>query len=303
MIELGSVVRLVLLWLATAGHHAASTPPSDESAVRSFRTEQLLKVSKPEDAGDAVDTAKSQREEDVVHDPWFAHYVGHGMCAFVKVIPCVHISQFELQVNTDGRVTPSQTFADSIALMETISRLKKVHPSLAPSPTYFPVISSSPNPLFIAAALSVILGSRIRKSCYAILGRLYTFTHTTRPEHKLVRTGLYKRVRHPAYVGSVVMRIGMVGVLGSDGGWLRAVVGNGPSSFAEIWTWLFDRNEAWTICATRAGWLMFMGWSIVELSALFLRARREDATLRARFGREWEDYAKEVPRMFVPHIL
>ena len=54
-------------------------------------------------------------------------------------------------------------------------------------------------------------------------------------------------------------------------------------------------------------WLLIVvisAWSIAVTYALVTRASREDSTLRAKFGKEWEDYRIEYLRSkFIPFLL
>ena len=91
------------------------------------------------------------------------------------------------------------------------------------------------------------------------------------------------------------MRIGVVGVLTYDGGWINSVAGpilgvsgNGQDAITKV---------------IRFGSILFVGWSAAEVVALFARAPREDVTLRKRFGREWDDYRKDVPYRFIPYVI
>ena len=79
-------------------------------------------------------------------------------------------------------------------------------------------------------------------------------------EGAIVRHGIYARIRHPRYLGSFL-----------------AIVG------------------ACLIAARPALWVVAAVWTVLMLTAIGL----EEREMRARFGAEFEAYAREVPR-FVP---
>jgi protein-S-isoprenylcysteine O-methyltransferase Ste14 len=57
--------------------------------------------------------------------------------------------------------------------------------------------------------------------------------------------------------------------------------------------WRMLRLPAWA----------WVNYNFVIIILLMLRAPKEDATLKARFGKEWESYKQIVPWMFVPYIF
>ncbi|GAW01792.1 ICMT-domain-containing protein [Lentinula edodes] len=65
-----------------------------------------------------------------------------------------------------------------------------------------------------------IYGGYIRYRCYQELGRMFTFEMTIMKEHKLVTTGPYAWVRHPAYTGVICTISGIVMVHCASGSWL-----------------------------------------------------------------------------------
>lgn len=77
---------------------------------------------------------------------------------------------------------------------------------------------------------------------------------------EVARQGIYARIRHPRYVGS-----------------LLAILG------------------ACCLAGTRLMWSVAALWAVLTLLAIFL----EERELRARFGAAYEDYCRHVPR-FVP---
>ena len=81
-----------------------------------------------------------------------------------------------------------------------------------------------------------------------------------RSPDRLVVTGVYSRVRHPQYLGLLVLTVGLL-----------------------LW---------WPTVLTVPMWPI-LAWAYVHL------ARREDADLAARYGKAYEEYRRSV-RMFLP---
>ncbi len=80
---------------------------------------------------------------------------------------------------------------------------------------------------------------------------------------EIARHGIYARLRHPRYVGS-----------------LLAILG------------------ACLIAGTHAMWIAAAAWTVFALLAISF----EERELRARFGRAYEEYSRRVPR-FIPRLI
>ena len=93
------------------------------------------------------------------------------------------------------------------------------------------------------------------------LGRHYDLVLEVHQGHELVRRGPYGLVRHPLYTG-----------LGLHFG---------------------------GVCLATGNLLLIAGTLLVTYPAFYLRARAEEGLLRAQFGAQYEEYAREVP-MLVP---
>lgn len=63
------------------------------------------------------------------------------------------------------------------------------------------------SPMNVAGALIFLIGLAIRLSAVATLNRSYSWTLEIRDEHRLVKNGLYKYVRHPIYLGALLSAI------------------------------------------------------------------------------------------------
>lgn len=49
--------------------------------------------------------------------------------------------------------------------------------------------------------------------------------------------------------------------------------------------------------------MAFSIWIVFTVVGLLVRAPREDDTLKAKFGKEWEAYRDRVPWRFIPYIV
>ena len=136
---------------------------------------------------------------------------------------------------------------------------------------------------FLIGCLFANLGGFIRLSCFRALGRLFTYELSVRKNHKLVTTGPYAIVRHPAYTGGFFLMCGVALCHLSSGSWLRVsgVLENAVvRGFVEGWIALF-------IC--------FQGM-------VFNRVKQEDDALRAAFGKSWDMWAEKTKYKLLPGI-
>jgi len=113
----------------------------------------------------------------------------------------------------------------------------------------------------IAGGILFVLGSAIRQWAIHALGGYFTDRARIVDGHRLIRTGPYRWVRHPAYAGLALVFVGLPVALAS-------VVG--------------------LVCC-----------ALLLPLALRFRLRVEEAQLAAHFGAEWDAYAQRTPR-FVP---
>jgi protein-S-isoprenylcysteine O-methyltransferase Ste14 len=125
-------------------------------------------------------------------------------------------------------------------------------------------------------------GALIRRSCYKLLGPLFTFELSIRKDHKLVTSGPYSIVRHPSYIAATFSGIGMVlSHLGAG-----TLVGECMTLGNQGWIF----GWAWIACVC------------IGVFGLVSRMKKEDELLRTEFGNEWEEYRKKVPWKFIPGI-
>jgi len=126
-----------------------------------------------------------------------------------------------------------------------------------------PVLALSPaagRGLLLAGGALFVLGSALRQWAIHSLGTYFTDRARIVDGHRLVTTGPYALVRHPAYVGLALVYVGLPLLLGSAIGLALAAL-------------LFPL-------------------------ALRFRLRVEEAQLTEHFGAEWQAYARRTPRFF-----
>src|SRR5438105_7813904 len=80
--------------------------------------------------------------------------------------------------------------------------------------------------------LFLVAGITIRWAAVYTLGKYFTGTVLIKTDHRLIRTGLYKHVRHPAYAGSLLAHLGL-GLSFSN--WFSLAFGVVPYSVAAVY--------------------------------------------------------------------
>jgi protein-S-isoprenylcysteine O-methyltransferase Ste14 len=66
------------------------------------------------------------------------------------------------------------------------------------------------NAAAVASGLAlVLLGSVVRVAAIATLGKAFTATVKVDADHRLVQQGLYRRLRHPSYLGALLALVGV----------------------------------------------------------------------------------------------
>jgi protein-S-isoprenylcysteine O-methyltransferase Ste14 len=121
-----------------------------------------------------------------------------------------------------------------------------------------------PPALFVSVGLAFLLsGLALRWTAILTLGRFFTPNVAIQPGQSVVRTGVYRYVRHPAYSGLLLAFLGL-GV--ASGNWLSLLV-------------IF----------------------IPVMAALLYRIRVEESALVEMLGREYADYCEATKRL-VPGI-
>ncbi|KAI0771117.1 hypothetical protein BD413DRAFT_476195 [Trametes elegans] len=187
------------------------------------------------------------------------------------------------------------TLADILLILTHHLPVPALRASLQPVLCPSSAAPASPPPLirptlpFLTGLALLAAGTLLRLSCYRSLGPLFTFDLALLPAHKLVTSGPYRVVRHPAYAGSLLVLAGLGAADLSSGGWIAECVGAGAG--------------AWARARMLAAWAVFAAWYAWWLAVGVRRSRMEDAALRKEFGREWDDYARRVRWWFFPGLL
>lgn len=119
--------------------------------------------------------------------------------------------------------------------------------------------------------------------CYRTLGRFFTWELSLQKDHTLVTEGPYSVVRHPAYVGNLLIGVGTILCHFGMGSWYKECIG-------------FDTWGGKLFAATWAG------ASLAIPVLLMRRVNAEDDVLRREFKGQWEAYAKKTPYKLFPFI-
>lgn len=119
--------------------------------------------------------------------------------------------------------------------------------------------------------------------CYHTLGKFFTWQLSVKKDHALITHGPYSVVRHPSYLGSVMLALGTVLCHFGPGGWYSECVG-------------------WDTTASKLFAIAWGGWSLILATILVGRVSAEDEILRKEFGEEWEAYARRTPYRLIPFI-
>jgi protein-S-isoprenylcysteine O-methyltransferase Ste14 len=109
-----------------------------------------------------------------------------------------------------------------------------------------------------------VAGQAVRVVAIRALGRFFTVTVRLHPEHNLIKEGIYKRIRHPAYLGLFVLMSGYV-----------------------------------TLFASVFGYALLFFFA---LPAMLYRIRVEERVLVEKFGDEYRNYCRQAKRL-VPFVF
>ncbi|KAJ7703477.1 hypothetical protein B0H14DRAFT_2416449 [Mycena olivaceomarginata] len=139
-------------------------------------------------------------------------------------------------------------------------------------------------PVFFFGSALVASGAILRVFCYRALDKHFTFETSIARDHKLVRTGPYGFVRHPAYSGAFLAYFGLLCYYESPGAWFMECAFKGTSGGK-----IFGVSYAIIMSLVVAGLLSGMS--------------REDDGLKKEFGKEWSDWAAVVPYALIPVFI
>ncbi|KAF5319617.1 hypothetical protein D9619_008569 [Psilocybe cf. subviscida] len=138
--------------------------------------------------------------------------------------------------------------------------------------------------LSLFGAVMWIAGTRLRLAAFARLGHFFRFDISIQRSHKLITTGPYAYVRHPSYTGIILTNIGWICYQLASGSWLRES-GVLKSSLGKLLV------------------SVYLGFGLLPTLFVTLgRLRKEEDMLRASFGKEWEEWARQVPYKVIPGV-
>ena len=138
-------------------------------------------------------------------------------------------------------------------------------------------------PWWLAGCALMVCGASLRLWCYRTLGRFFTWELTVMKNHALITSGPYAIVRHPAYIGNLLLSVGALMLHFGPGSWYRECIG-----WDTVWSMMFTG---------------FWGVEILGISfMLLLRMNTEDEVLRREFGQTWDAYAKRTPYKLIPFV-
>jgi len=106
----------------------------------------------------------------------------------------------------------------------------------------------------------MIAGATFRQWALIHLGRFFSRTVQIESEHKVIRTGPYQWIRHPAYTGMIVTYMGLSMAIGT--------------------------------------WLGALAAFLTVTASLLYRIRVEEKTLLAALGNEYREYMKHTWQLF-----
>jgi protein-S-isoprenylcysteine O-methyltransferase Ste14 len=125
-------------------------------------------------------------------------------------------------------------------------------------------INAGSNLIQIVGLSLLVAGVAIRWSAIYTLGKFFTGTVLIKEDHRLVQTGLYKHLRHPAYTGALIAHLGL------------------GLSFSN--------------------WFSLTLSVVPYLIAVMYRIHVEEQTLSEAFGEEYRNYSKGTKRL-IPKLF
>jgi protein-S-isoprenylcysteine O-methyltransferase len=118
-------------------------------------------------------------------------------------------------------------------------------------------------PVQVAGLVVMGIGIAVRSFAIAQLGRLHSPNVAVQADHRVVDTGLYKRIRHPSYLGAIIAFLGCAIALGN--------------------------------------WISIAVVMVLTVPAYLFRIREEEAALAGQLGQPYRDYQARTHRL-VPGV-
>jgi protein-S-isoprenylcysteine O-methyltransferase Ste14 len=157
-------------------------------------------------------------------------------------------------------------------------------PQICPYPSNLNLALFTWSPYTVAHLfLIVCVGAPIRLTAYGSLGKNFTFRLAI-PD-RLVTTGIYNYIQHPSYTGQLLVLTGNLILLtrwdASVGCWMPRY-------------WI-ESLEGW-------GWFLYCLLPVAMVWGMSIRVRDEEAMLKEKFGKEWEQWHRQTKR-FIPGVF
>jgi protein-S-isoprenylcysteine O-methyltransferase Ste14 len=115
------------------------------------------------------------------------------------------------------------------------------------------------NTFFIIGSILAIIGLIIRVASIVTLKQQFTYTVTKIENHELIETGLYKSIRHPGYLGQLIIFLG--------------------------------------ISASLSNWLSVLFMIVPVFLGYFYRINVEEKFMINQMGQKYIDYQKKTKRL------
>jgi protein-S-isoprenylcysteine O-methyltransferase Ste14 len=119
------------------------------------------------------------------------------------------------------------------------------------------------NAFFGVGAVLVIIGLYIRINSILALRQQFTYTVTKIENHQLIETGWYKSIRHPGYLGQLIIFLG--------------------------------------IAMSMSNWLSVLGMMVPVTMGFLYRINVEEKFMQEALGGKYLEYKKRTNRL-IPHI-
>ncbi|KJA18182.1 hypothetical protein HYPSUDRAFT_145314 [Hypholoma sublateritium FD-334 SS-4] len=175
---------------------------------------------------------------------------------------------------------------------EVLSILANAYPDSIPSHLISAALNRKSPPTniaitrsFLVAWVCCITGTLIRRQCYKALGKSFTFEISLKKDHRLVTSGPYAFVRHPAYSSGALGFFGALSCHTTPGAWLLECSG--------------VLQPPWDGPLIALGWLAGAASFVLTMVP---RLNREDAIMKGYFEAQWDAWAAKVPYSLIPGI-
>lgn len=160
-----------------------------------------------------------------------------------------------------------------------LDRIVLPFPSRRPAPSDFYRSTT-----FIVGSMALYAGAILRYQCYRVMGRHFTFPLSLQKEHKLITTGPYSVVRHPAYSGEMIALPGLL-----------------VTQFFSPGTW-WTQGGMWETFEGRIFSGLWISYSAWFCWSLLSRVLKEDMMLKLEFKEQWANWARMTPYAVIPYL-